>query len=330
MDEQRKLLDELMGNERNLNEDQKLNRKRHFSDSDVCKFYICGLSPYNLFKNTKSDLGAYEKEFDDDAKAQFQALSQEEKDKTGYEHELMVFLDRLVNQCDQKVKRHTDRIRQEQQAELKAVQTALSEEEMLRLGTIDEEIVTAENDAAMLGEAGRVDESMSTMARAEALKREASSLESKATTISKEAVGRKHMIVCDVSGNFMNSTDNGERLRCHFEGKQYQGWKLIRDKLVELKKMDPPAPGQWRERAREKERQVRREADRDRDKRDDRRDRDYERRDRDKRDDRRDRDYDRRDRDRDRGGYDRDRDRDRGYDRDRGHRDYDRDRRYRR
>ena len=54
------------------------------------------------------------------------------------------------------------------------------------------------------------------------------------------------MIVCDVSGNFMNSTDNGERLRCHFEGKQYQGWKLIRDKLKELKKQNPPPKGQSR------------------------------------------------------------------------------------
>ena len=54
------------------------------------------------------------------------------------------------------------------------------------------------------------------------------------------------MIVCEVSGNFMNSTDNGERLRCHFEGKQYQGWKLIRDKLKELKKQNPPPKGQSR------------------------------------------------------------------------------------
>jgi hypothetical protein len=60
--------------------------------------------------------------------------------------------------------------------------------------------------------------------------------------MAKEATGKKHMIVCEVSGNFMNSTDNGDRLRCHFEGKQYQGWKQIREKLAQLQKQQPPPP----------------------------------------------------------------------------------------
>lgn len=40
MDEQRALLDQLMGMERNLNEEEKLNRKKHFSDDDVCKLWV--------------------------------------------------------------------------------------------------------------------------------------------------------------------------------------------------------------------------------------------------------------------------------------------------
>ena len=38
MDEARAMLDELMGQERNLMEDEKKNRKRHFSDPEVCKY----------------------------------------------------------------------------------------------------------------------------------------------------------------------------------------------------------------------------------------------------------------------------------------------------
>lgn len=53
MDEQRKLLDELMGQERNLNEGDKKHRVRHFTDSNLCKYHLAGLSPYSLFKNTK-------------------------------------------------------------------------------------------------------------------------------------------------------------------------------------------------------------------------------------------------------------------------------------
>ncbi len=72
MDEQRRLLDELMGQERNLEEQHKRHHVRHFSDADICKFYIAGVSPYNLFKNTKSDLGNYDKEFDDECRDAFQ------------------------------------------------------------------------------------------------------------------------------------------------------------------------------------------------------------------------------------------------------------------
>jgi hypothetical protein len=43
-------------------------------------------------------------------------------------------------------------------------------------------------------------------------------------------------IVCEVSGNFMSSRDADERIAAHYAGKQYVGWKLVRDKLKELQK----------------------------------------------------------------------------------------------
>eukprot|EP00954_Amorphochlora_amoebiformis_P022913 1356678-Amorphochlora_amoeboformis.AAC.2 len=55
--------------------------QRHFWDDDVCKYFLVGLCPYDLFKNTKSDLGEYDKVFDLRAKSEYDALPQEEKDK---------------------------------------------------------------------------------------------------------------------------------------------------------------------------------------------------------------------------------------------------------
>jgi len=299
MDEQRKLLDELMGQERNLNEDEKLHRQKHFSDPDVCKYYICGLSPYNLFKNTKSDLGPYDKVFDDDCKRQWEELSQNEKDKYGYEYELMLFLEKLVGQCDSKVKRHSERVNQEHSDELARVETALVDRELQRIGEIELDMPRLEAEVVQLGEAGRLGEALAALQRAEMLRSEMNQLETKAIQAARDSTGRRHMIVCEVSGNFMNSSDNGDRLRCHFEGKQYQGWRKIRDKLAVLKAQDPPPPGG---------------SDRRRDDRRDRRDRDWDR-DRDYRGGDRDRGYrgdrDRRDRDRDwRDNRDRDRSRD--------------------
>jgi hypothetical protein len=46
LEEQRRLLDALMGSSRNGE------RAKHFTDSDVCKYYLCGLCPHDLFMNT--------------------------------------------------------------------------------------------------------------------------------------------------------------------------------------------------------------------------------------------------------------------------------------
>ena len=46
--------------------------------------------------------------------------------------------------------------------------------------------------------------------------------------------------VAQVSGNFMCNTDNETRLKNHYSGKMYRGWKMVRDKLAELKAKNPP------------------------------------------------------------------------------------------
>lgn len=42
------------------------------------------------------------------------------------------------------------------------------------------------------------------------------------------------MFVCEICGVFINSTDNEARMADHYNGKQYLGWKAVRDKLKEL------------------------------------------------------------------------------------------------
>jgi len=53
--------------------------------------------------------------------------------------------------------------------------------------------------------------------------------------------------VCEISGNFMSSRDADERIAAHYAGKQYVGWKLVRDKFKEMVqkhgKYGPPRPG---------------------------------------------------------------------------------------
>ena len=52
--------------------------------------------------------------------------------------------------------------------------------------------------------------------------------------------------VCEVSGNFMSARDADERIAAHYAGKQYVGWKLVREKFQEMIKeygrYGPPPP----------------------------------------------------------------------------------------
>jgi len=43
------------------------------------------------------------------------------------------------------------------------------------------------------------------------------------------------MVVCEVSSNYMSVRDAEERIAAHYAGKQYIGWKVVRDKLKELR-----------------------------------------------------------------------------------------------
>ena len=94
LDQQRALLEQLMGMERDVPLSERTGKKRMFYDPDICKYHVAGISPYTLFKGTKSDLcihsGPYTKILDDECQKQFQELPQREKDKYGYEYDLMM------------------------------------------------------------------------------------------------------------------------------------------------------------------------------------------------------------------------------------------------
>lgn len=67
MDEQRALLDELMGlNRNNDNADALIDDWR---DKRVCKFFLLGCCPHEVFRGTKICMGACEKAHNDDLKA---------------------------------------------------------------------------------------------------------------------------------------------------------------------------------------------------------------------------------------------------------------------
>ena len=80
MDPARQLLDKLMGPDRDVPREVASSIKRSPHDDCVCKYMLVGMCPYDLFRNTKSDLGACDfTNHDENMLDMYNALPEEEK-----------------------------------------------------------------------------------------------------------------------------------------------------------------------------------------------------------------------------------------------------------
>jgi len=286
MDATRALLDELMGKDRNTLE--KGGRATHFSDPEICKHFLCGFCPNELFINTKSDLGACKKKHDEHCKEDYQ--NYKTKEKYPYERDFIRYLERLIDDLDRKVKKAHERI------DLDGPLPTVTSE---RIQALTEKIQNLLQRVEELAEEGKIDESQTLMKMVDQMKGEKElALANELNNISAQ---EKRMKVCDICGAFLVLGDTEKRVQSHIEGKQHQGYALIRKTLEDHRRRN-------REEGEKEEREVRekgevrevkgevrelRDAPRDNDTRD-RRDRDRDR-ERDRRPYRRDdRDYDRR------------------------------------
>lgn len=121
------LLDELMGRDRNLAPDEKRSNVRWDHES-VCKYYLCGFCPAELFTNTRSDLGPCEKIHDENLRKQYEKSSRFMK--VGYERDFLRYLQSLLAEVERRIRRGHARLAlsQNQQSSGAAGPTGKNEE----------------------------------------------------------------------------------------------------------------------------------------------------------------------------------------------------------
>lgn len=316
--------------------------KRHKScyDSDICPLYCAwGVDVYDLFVNTKSDIGPNPNTSDDAARKEYLTLPQHEKEMLGFEHFLFNKLGELVQQCDRTVTRNNEKLNKELQRQslkrggqdyvIDVDEAAV--EQLCRNQIMVEELTDRVEDAleklsqikqkeenlskqletkakekkqvkeeaeAKQGEVNSSDESAPIKTEddsADAPAEEAPEKEDEKEqisipqqpslesielgkimlekqrflcdiaqmlsqlgplqeTVQLQSKNLNHVksdittdkTVCEVSGNFMSARDADERIAAHYAGKQYVGWKLVRDKFREMikkyGKYGPPPP----------------------------------------------------------------------------------------
>lgn len=82
--EQRKLLEQLMGGGA-----ASRGAQLSLTDPKVCRSYLVGTCPHDLFTNTKQDLGACPKVHSEALKAEYEALPEQEKKRYGFDYDYM-------------------------------------------------------------------------------------------------------------------------------------------------------------------------------------------------------------------------------------------------
>ena len=77
--------------------------KLSITDPKVCRSFIVGTCPHDLFTNTKQDLGPCPKSHNEALKAEHEAMSAPEKAKLGFEYDYLRDMQKYVDDCNRRI-----------------------------------------------------------------------------------------------------------------------------------------------------------------------------------------------------------------------------------
>ena len=225
----RKALDNLMGKDRNLPLREQILKKKHFDDPDVCKFFLIGFCPHELFTYVKSsNIGECHYRHDQQFKINFELDPNKEKYQIKYEEDLISFLESITSELDIKIKRCLERI------EMPPPEQVLNKDTQIELENLDKEITEKISEAEHLGEMGLIEQSEKLMKEIEQIK-----IQRNLLTNTKEHVAiykDRQMKVCEICGALQSAIDNEKRIQTHKEGKIHSAYLKIRQYLDLLRK----------------------------------------------------------------------------------------------
>ena len=225
----RKALDNLMGKDRNLPIKEQLLKKKHFDDPDVCKFFLIGFCPHELFTYVKSsNIGECRYRHDQQFKIGFESDPNREYYQIKYEDSLISFLESITSELDMKIKRCLERI------ELPPPEQVLNIDAQIEIENLNKEITEKIKEAEHLGEMGLIEQSEKLMKEIEQIK-----IQRNLLTNTKEHAAiykDRQMKVCEICGALQSAIDNEKRIQTHKEGKIHSAYLKIRQYLDLLRK----------------------------------------------------------------------------------------------
>ncbi|KAJ8328832.1 hypothetical protein BDV3_006475 [Batrachochytrium dendrobatidis] len=222
MDYQRQLLAELMN-------PLIPSAKKDYRDNDVCKHFLVGFCPNELFLNTKVDLGKCGNLHDERLQKEYQSSSN--KNRLGYEDRFYDYLAKLVSDIERTIKRGHTRLESKPTEPTGVTQDDIREKIII----IEETIKNKTNQLRQLGESGRVKDAYDLYSAVERSMVELDQLRQTDQTHPSYRPDKK-MEVCEICGALLANDSTGQRIDAHMTGKQHTGFIRIRETLEEHRK----------------------------------------------------------------------------------------------
>jgi hypothetical protein len=80
------------------------------TDPKVCRSYLAGTCPHDLFTNTKQDIGPCPKHHVEGLKVEYDAASEEQREKWGFKFDYLRDMGKYVEECNRRIEQAQRRL----------------------------------------------------------------------------------------------------------------------------------------------------------------------------------------------------------------------------
>jgi DNA repair exonuclease SbcCD ATPase subunit len=194
------------------------------TDPKVCRSFLVGTCPHELFTNTKQDLGPCPKVHSEPLKTEYEAADAAQKQKWGFEYDYMRDLQKYIDECNRRIDVAQRRL-EKTPDEIRQTNALLKQ-----IGDLGKSVETGLMEIQVLGEESQVSRAYEEFFRIrQAMQTKADKeRELKALSDTSGPSGHQKLQVCDVCGAYLSRLDNDRRLADHFYGKMHLGYAQMR------------------------------------------------------------------------------------------------------
>ncbi|PHH62297.1 hypothetical protein CDD81_7285 [Ophiocordyceps australis] len=217
--EQRKLLEQLMGSSSSSRDAQ-----LSLDDAKVCRSFIVGTCPHDLFTNTKQDFGPCNKVHSEGLKSEYEALPERERQRYGFEYDYIRDLHKYLDDCNRRIDAAQKRLEKTPE-EIRQTNDLLE-----GISDIDDNIKCGLHEIQTFAESDMVSVAVDVWYQLKLMAQQKAEKERELKALSDTSgpSGHQKLQVCDVCGAYLSRLDNDRRLADHFYGKMHLGYAQMR------------------------------------------------------------------------------------------------------